>query len=140
MTTYAHSSLAQAADVLPNWQVWTGRIVSGLAVAFLLFDGLAKVVRAAPVLRASTQLGLSHDYTTGIGLVLVACTLLHVVPRTTVLGAVLLTGYLGGAAAMQLRADNGAFPVGFAIVTGVLVWVGLTLRDPHVLAWLFRRA
>lgn len=140
MTTYAHPSLVQAAETLPAWQLWTGRIVSGLTVVFLLFDGLAKVVRAAPVLKASTQLGLSHDYTTGIGLVLVACTLLHVVPRTTVFGAVLLTGYLGGAAAMQLRADNGAFPIGFAVFTGVLVWVGLTLREPQVLAWMFRRA
>lgn len=138
MTTIASTSALQARP-LPASRVWTGRIITGLMVAFLAFDAVGKLLRVTPVLEASQQLGLSLDYTVGIGMLLATCTLLYVIPRTAVLGAILLTGYLGGATAIQLRADNGAFPIGFAIGVGVLVWTGLALREPRVIAWVLGR-
>jgi hypothetical protein len=74
-----------------------------------------------------------------IGLLLLACTLIYVIPRTTILGAILLTGYLGGAAATHVIQRSGAFPIAFAIGFGVLVWAGLILREPRLVRWLFRR-
>lgn len=90
-------------------------------------------------MEASRQLGLPPGATVPIGILLLVCTLIHVVPRTSILGAVLLTGYLGGATAIQVRAGNGMFPVVFSVGLGALVWIGLALREPKVLSWLFRR-
>ena len=111
--------------------VWTGRVISGLAVAFLLMDGAMKLFKPAPVIDASRQLGLPESSIVGIGVLLLACTLVHIVPRTAIFGAVLLTGYLGGAVATQLRAGNGWFNLLFPVIIGALVWLGLWLRDPR---------
>ncbi len=112
---------------------WVGRTLTGLAVAFLLFDGAMKLAMVQPVIDAMQRMGFPADTARPIGLVLLACLALHLVPRTAVLGAVLLTGYLGGAIASHVRLEDPLlshtlFPVYFA----VLVWGGLDLRDPRV--------
>ena len=109
--------------------LWTGRVVSGLAAAFLLMDGGMKLFRPPVVVEATRQLGYPESSIVGIGVVLLACTLLHVFRRTAVLGAVLLTGYLGGAVASQVRVGNGWLNVVFPVLIGGLVWGGLWLRD-----------
>lgn len=116
--------------------VWTGRLVSGVAVLFFLVDSVIKLVKPAVVVEAPAQLGYPESDIAGIGMVLLACTLLYVVPRTSILGAILLTGYLGGAVASQVRAGNGWFNVLFAIMFGCLVWGGLWLRDSRLRALL----
>ena len=111
---------------------WAGRVVSALVVAFLLFDGGIKVMMLDPAVEGSVQLGYPASTVFGIGLALLVSTALYAVPRTAFLGAILLTGYLGGAVATQVRVEDPwfAFPVFF----GVLVWAGLYLRDGRVRA------
>ena len=111
---------------------WSGRVISGLLAAFLLLDAIMKLVQPAPVLQASAQLGLSARVVAVLGVVLLASTLLHLFRRTAVLGAILLTGYLGGAVAANLHVDRGWFPLLFPFCFGVLLWVGFALRDPRV--------
>jgi DoxX-like family len=117
--------------------VWTGRVLSGFAVLFLLWDGAMKLCKPAIVVEATRQLGYPESDIVGIGVLLVTCTLLYVVPRTAILGAILLTGYLGGAVASQVRAGNGWFSVAFAVIFGAILWAGLWLRDSRVRALLF---
>jgi hypothetical protein len=112
--------------------IWTGRVLSGLAVLFLLVDAAMKLWKPAVVVEATQQLGYPEADIAGIGLLLLACTLLYSFHRTAILGAVLLTGYLGGAVASQLRAGNGWFNVVFPVIFGVLLWGGLWLRDLRV--------
>lgn len=111
---------------------WPGRILSGLAVLFCVMDGTMKLFKPAFVLEANRQLGYPESDIVGIGVLLLTCTALYIVPRTSILGAVLLTGYLGGAVASQVRAGNGWFNVAFPILFGGLVWGGLWLRDIRV--------
>ena len=113
---------------------WIGRIISGLLGLFLLFDGLMKLVQPAPVLEATFHLGYDTGVVFGIGVLLIVCTLIYLVPRTSVLGAILLTGYFGGAVASHVRVSDGPFPLAFVFTFGVLTWVGLYLRDPRVRA------
>lgn len=117
--------------------LWMGRILSGLVVLFLLVDAVMKVVEAEPVIEASTKLGVPLGAIRGIGLTLLVCTVLYAVPHTAVLGAILLTGYLGGAAATHVNHDDGAFPVGFAVGLVVLAWLGLALRKPGLFGTIF---
>jgi hypothetical protein len=112
-----------------NKKLWAGRIISGLAVAFLLFDGGAKLMRVAPVLEACARLGVSQNLVVGIGAILLACVVVYAIPRTAVLGAILLTGYLGGAVFTQLRAGGPLFDTLFPIIFGMLIWAGIFLRD-----------
>jgi hypothetical protein len=110
-----------------------GRILSGLAVAFLLFDSAMKLAMVRPVMEASARLGLPEATTRPIGLTLLACVVLYLVPRTAVLGVVLLTGYLGGAVATHVRVEDPLFSHAlFPVYVGVLLWGGLYLRDPRV--------
>lgn len=132
MLTNTQSAITQAATV-STAALWAGRIVTVLVLAFLAFDGVAKILKIAAVMKASEQLGLSPEMTVGIGIVLLACSAIYAVPQTAVLGAILLTAYLGGATAIHVRASSGAFPVVFSIAFGVLVWVGLVLREPRLL-------
>ena len=117
----------------------TATIIKLLVALFLAFDGTTKVLRVAPVMEACQKMGISPDMAVGIGLLLLVCTATYVVPRTSVLGAVLLTGYLGGAAATHVLQRSGAFPTAFAIGFGGLVWLGLVLRDPKIAGWMFKR-
>jgi hypothetical protein len=112
--------------------LWTGRIVSGLAALFFLMDGVMKLFKPAVVVEATRQLGYPESDIIGIGVLLLICTLLYLFPRTSILGAILLTGYMGGAVASQVRIGAGWFNVAFAVLFGVLVWAGLWLRDVRV--------
>src|SRR5215510_2196041 len=87
-------------------RLWTGRVLSGLAVLLLLVDGSMKLSKPTVVVEATRQLGYPESQIPGIGILLLACTLLYIFPRTAILGAVLLTGYFGGAVASQLRVGN----------------------------------
>ena len=116
-----------------NKLVWTGRVLSWLVVAFMLFDGAVKLVPIEPVLEAMGRLGYPLGIARQLGVLLLCCTALYVVPRTQLLGAVLLTAYLGGATATHVRSGD---PFWFPIVMGVLIWAGLGLREPRLRALL----
>jgi hypothetical protein len=109
--------------------LWAGRIVSGLPALFLLLDGAMKLVKPEPVVEATTRLGYSENAIVPIGIVLLVCTILYLIPKTSVLGAILLTGFLGGAVATHVRAGEGAFPIVFPVIVGGLLWLGLYLRN-----------
>lgn len=111
---------------------WTGRILSTLVVAFMVFDGVIHILTPAPVVDAFAQLGVPLRLSLGIGIVELVCTALYAAPRTAVFGALLLTGYLGGAIATQLRAGAGWFPTIFPLIIAALLWGGLALRDARV--------
>jgi DoxX-like family len=113
-------------------QLWAGRILSGLPAAFMLFDGGMKLFKPAPVVNATLQLGYAESVIVGLGIVLLASTLLYLIPRTALLGAVLLTGYLGGAVASNVRAGQPLFNIIFPIVFGALLWGGLWFRDQRL--------
>ena len=114
--------------------LWTGRIVSALPALFLLMDGVMKLVRPRIVVETTVKLGYPESVILGLGIVLIICTVLYVIPTTSVLGAILLTGYLGGAVATHVRVGEGVFPVSFPIILGVLIWLGLYFRDSRMRA------
>lgn len=111
---------------------WPGRVLSGLAVAFMVFDGVIHVLKPAPVVQAFSQLGYPLRFSVGLGVLELICAVLYAIPRTSFIGALLLTGYLGGAIATQLRAEAGWFPTVFPLIVAALVWGGLALRDQRV--------
>lgn len=114
-------------------RLWAGRVMSALAVLFLLFDSIGKVLQLAPVVAGSTQLGYPESTILSIGIVEFLCVVGYMIPRTSVLGAVLLTGYLGGAVATHVRIGNPLFShILFPIYLGVLIWGGLYLRDDRL--------
>jgi len=108
--------------------------MSTLVALFMLFDGIGKLVKPAPVVEATVHIGYPESVIFGLGVVLTAATILYIIPRTSVLGAILLTGYLGGAVASQVRISASLFSEIFPILLGVLVWGGLYLRDERVRA------
>ena len=112
--------------------LWTGRVLSGLSAAFLLFDAAMKFVKPAPVLEATGRLGYPESVLVGLGVVLTVCTILYLIPRTSILGAILLTGYLGGAVSAHLRVGDGWFPTLFPVIFGMLLWGGLRLREERL--------
>lgn len=114
--------------------LWTGRILSGLPALFLLFDGAMKLVKPTVVVETTVKLGYPESVIIGLGIVLLACTLLYLIPRTSVLGAILLTGYLGGAIATHVRVSDSWFSIFFPAIFGALLWGGLCLRDDRVRA------
>jgi hypothetical protein len=117
--------------------LWAGHIISGLVILFLLFDGAIKLVPLAPVTESLAQLGYSVSLARGLGILTLACTILYAVPRTAVLGAILLTGLLGGAIAAHLRVGSPVFShLLFGAYLGLMVWGGLFLRDDRVRALL----
>src|SRR6266513_3992812 len=113
--------------------LWTGRILSALPVLFLLMDGIMKLVKPEPVVKATIELGYPESVIMALGIILLVCVILYVVPHTAVLGAILLTGYFGGAIAAQVRVGNPLFShVLFQVYLAVLFWGGLFLRDPRL--------
>jgi hypothetical protein len=112
--------------------IWSGRILTLLTAVFMLFDGAMKIVKPPQVLEATSRLAYPLSTLTGIGIALIACTLTYLIPRTSFPGAVLLTGYLGGAVASNVRAGSGWFETIFPLLFAVLVWGGLALRNPHL--------
>lgn len=113
-------------------QLWTGRVLGILAVLFLVFDGVMKLIRPESVLKASAPLGFTSDMLLGIGIVLLLCTALYVIPRTSVLGAALLTGYLGGAVCIMVRFGMPTFELIFPILFATILWISLWLRTPQL--------
>ena len=116
--------------------LWTGRIMSALPALFLLFDGAMKLVKPEFVVKATTDLGYDESVILPLGIVLIACTVLYLIPSTSVLGAILLTGYLGGAVATHVHHRDGLFTVLFPVIFGALLWGGLVLRDARLRALL----
>lgn len=112
--------------------LWAGRVLSALPALFLLVDATMKLVKPAPVVEATAELGYPESVILPLGIVLLVCTVLYLIPRTSVLGAILLTGYLGGAVATHVRVGGGAFPVVFPVILGTLLWGGLYLRDERL--------
>jgi hypothetical protein len=121
---------------ISNTRVWIGRIASGLPALFLLVDGVMKLIKPAVVVETTMQLGYAESTILPLGLLLIACTIVYLIPRTAVLGAILLTGYLGGAVATHVRAAEGSFPIVFPVIFGTLIWLGLYLRDTRLQALL----
>lgn len=119
-----------------NAAIWTGRILSGLAIAFLLAASVApKLVQAKTAADTFTRLGWSTDYLLLIGMIELGCILLYAWPKTSVLGAVLTTALLGGAIATQLRVGSPVFShTLFGLYVGFFIWGGLWLRDPALRA------
>lgn len=132
-TTNAIQSDTQAPALsVSKKRLWAGRILSFLPAIFLLLDGIMKLVKPAFVVEATLRLGYPEPVIPGVGVVLVTSTLIYLIPRTAVLGAILLTGYLGGAVATHVRAEQGWFEILFPIVFGILLWGGLALRDDRL--------
>ena len=119
--------------------LWLGRILSALPVLFLLLDAAIKVMNIQPVVDASILLGLPVDLAPMLGILLLACTAVYVIPRTSVLGAILLTGYLGGAIAIQVRVMAEPFSLVFPLMLAALLWGGLILRNRQVRALLLQQ-
>jgi hypothetical protein len=117
-------------------QLWTGRVLSALPAMFLLLDGAMKIPKPSFVVEATTNLGYQENVIVPLGITLLICTGLYLIPQTAVLGAVLLTGYLGGAVATHVRVGNGAFEIVFPVIFGAMLWGGLVLRDTRLRALL----
>src|SRR5262249_55446364 len=115
--------------------LWTGRIMTGWVTAFLVFDVALKLMRVDAAIEGTKELGYSVSVIVPLGVVLLACLVLYLMPRTAVIGAVLLTGYLGGAIATHVRVGNPlATHTLFPIYVAIFVWGGLYLRDLRVRA------
>lgn len=113
--------------------VLVGRVLSWLAIAFLLFDSIIHLMNIAPVVEAFHQLGYPESLAMPIGIIELVCIVFYVMPKTSVLGAVLLTGYLGGAVASQLRIGSPLFgTLLFPVYVGIILWLGLYLTDARV--------
>jgi DoxX-like protein len=113
--------------------LWAGRVISGLVILFLVMDITMKLANLDVVAQASLQLGWDPGKARTLGVILLVCTALYAYPRTAILGATLLTGYLGGAVAAHARLDDPLFThVLFGVYLGVLAWGGLWLRDPRL--------
>ncbi|WP_243286643.1 DoxX family protein [Geothrix terrae] len=117
----------------PTRWLWTGRILSALPVLLLAFDGVAKMMRLPPVLEGCAKLGYSENVAGPLGITLLVCVVLYAIPRTSVLGAILLTGYLGGAVATHVRVGDPLFShILVPTYVAALVWGGLYLRDARL--------
>ncbi len=124
---------ATGSRTLGRGAVWTGRIISGFAVLFMLFDSTTKIMQNPYVMKASAKLGYPPAMIPVIGTILLVCVVIYVVPRTSIIGAVLLTGYLGGAVASNLRIGTPLFSnILFPVYFGIVVWAGLYLRSQKV--------
>jgi hypothetical protein len=118
-----------------NKSLWAGRIIGAVAILFLVLDGVGKILALPPVVEGTARLGYPTSVLLGIGIVEVACLIAYVLPRTSVLGAILLTGYLGGAVATHVRIGSPLFShVLFPIYLAVLIWGALFLRHDRLRA------
>jgi DoxX-like protein len=129
MATYA------APSSVSTKRLWTGRVLSALGALFLLFDGIIHILKITPVVEAFAQLGYPLGTSRPLGVIEINCVALYLLPRTSVLGAILLTGYLGGAIATQVRVGAPLVSTTlFPIYVALFVWGGLYLRDDAVRA------
>lgn len=123
---------SQAASV-SSGRVWTGRVIGGLIAAFMLLDAAVKFVKPPQVADAFVRTGWPLELSVVLGVVLLVSTVLYLIPQTAVLGAILLTGYFGGAVATNLRLENLLFShTLFPVYFGLLTWFALWLREPRL--------
>lgn len=116
---------------------WIGRVLSGIAIAFLVVDTVGKLLRVTPVIEGTVKLGYPESAAFQIGLLLLVGVILYAIPRTSILGAIYLTGFLGGAFASHFRIGSPLFShILFAVYVAVFVWGGLALRNPRLLSLL----
>ena len=127
------SSVAAPASVSKG-SLWAGRIISGLVVLFMLFDSITKIMKIPQVIEASAKVGIGASQIFWIGVTLLVCVIFYVIPRTSILGAILLAAYLGGAVCANLLTHQPVFNYCLAIAFGILVWLGLYLREPRLRA------
>jgi hypothetical protein len=111
--------------------LWTGRIISALVILFMLFDGGAKVARFAPYVEGTVKAGFADSLVVPLGILTLFCTIVFAIPQTSILGAMLLTAYYGGATATHVRLGQ---PFYFPVVFGILVWFAMYLREPRLRA------
>lgn len=114
--------------------IWGARIIGGLAVLFLIMDGVMKLFNPPPVTEATVVLGWAENFILYLGIIELVCILLYLIPNTSVLGAVLTTGYLGGAVATHMRISSPLFSLIFPIILGAMLWVALYLADERLRA------
>lgn len=134
-STLAANALTSPVTTTSRGRLWTGRIVAGIIAAFMLLDAAMKFANPAPVRDAFARTGWPVHLAPVLGAILLASTILWLVPRTSILGAILLTAYLGGAVATNLRLENPLFTnTLFPVYFGVLLWGSLWLRDPRITA------
>jgi hypothetical protein len=122
-TSHVQSSIAMR---------WGARICFAIPVLFILFDSVTKTATPAPVIEAFAKLGIPIHLALGLGILEIVCLALYVSPRTAFLGAILLTGYLGGATAIHVRAGSTPFELLFPAIIGTFVWAGLFFRDARL--------
>ena len=114
--------------------LWSGRILSALSIVFMLFDAVGHLVKPAAVADAFNRLNFPLGLSVPLGIMALVCVIVYAIPRTSILGAILLTGYLGGAVATHLRVRDPLFDTIFPIIIGALVWGGVYFRDARLRA------
>jgi DoxX-like family len=131
MSTHSQSSSSSKA------MLWAGWGMSGLTVVFMLFDGISKLALERHVVQAMTEIGYPEGVIRPLGIVILTCTILYAIPSTAIFGAILLTGFLGGAVASKVRLEDPLFgSILFGVYIGILAWSGLYLRDDRIRALL----
>jgi len=113
---------------------WAGTILMVLAILFLLMDSVLHLMKPAPVVEAFARLGYPISLSVALGIIELVCIALYALPLTSIFGAIVLTGYLGGAVATQLRAGSSLFETIFPILVGIVAWVGIWLREDRLRA------
>ena len=112
--------------------LWISRIIKLVCILFLLMDSIMKIIKSAPSVEGSVQLGWPEDQIQNIGIILFLITLLYLFPGTSVLGAIVLTGYLGGAVAIMMRSNINGHPFFFPIIFGIFIWLPIFLQDENI--------
>ncbi len=125
-------STATASAPVSKTRLWAGRVMSALPALLLIFSGVMKLMRPAPVVQGFAHYGYPESLILSIGVLEIACTIIYLIPRTSVLGAILVTGYLGGATASNVRVGDPSFYL--TVILGVLAWGGLYLREDRLRA------
>lgn len=128
----ASSTTLTTAPTVSKGALWTGRVISILVVLFMLFDCITKILKVPQVIEASAKVGINASEVFWIGVTLLVCVILYVIPQTSVFGAILLAAYLGGAVCADVITHQPVFNSCFAITFGVLTWLGLYLREPRL--------
>lgn len=124
-------------DAISPLQLWAGRVLSGLAVMFLFVDAVGKLLRVTPVIEGTVKLGYPDDIVFTLGVLLLVGVALYTIPQTALLGAIYLTGFLGGAVATHLRVGSPlATHVLFGVYVSLFIWGGLALRSPRLITLL----
>ena len=128
-------TLGESAPVSKG-KLWTGRILSGLVVALLLFDSGTKVMKTPSFMAMAVKMGFAEHEVVVVGWTLLCCIVVYLIPQTAVLGATLLTAYLGGAVAIQLHMGLVHGEMAFPVIVAILAWLGIYLREPRLSALL----